>query len=72
MPMFITEQAKPCMCGDTPDALYIAGAEGKYATVSCGACGEWTVEFRSDYDRNRLETLDRALSAWNEAPRGSG
>jgi len=63
---------KPCPCGKVPDDLGITGedrAKWSYASGTC--CGEWHIEFRSDYllsDDPELMLL--AISAWNETPRG--
>ena len=62
---------RQCPCGETPDAIGVqdAGQGGKYALAAPNCCGEWLIEFRTNYEAG--ETL-RALAekAWNEAPSG--
>ena len=39
-----------CPCGKTPNKLHIAeGNTCKYAFVYGDCCGEWNIEFRTDY-----------------------
>jgi len=61
---------KICPCGKTPDVLSITDANqgGKWACVSCDKCGEWTIEFRTQYCIGE-ELVRLATEAWNEAPR---
>ena len=62
---------RQCPCGETPDCISVqdAGQGGKYMLAVPSCCGEWMIEFRTNYEAG--ETL-RALAekAWNEAPRG--
>ncbi|MCK5607388.1 hypothetical protein KAR91_36225 [Candidatus Pacearchaeota archaeon] len=62
---------KPCPCGATPKHLCIAeGSTCKWAFVSGECCGEWQVEFRTEYrDLASDEVTALALKAWNETPR---
>ena len=63
---------KQCPCGKTPDDLGVVdagqGSKWAYAVPSC--CGEWTIEFRTDYNYlHSGECMELAIKAWNEAPR---
>ncbi len=63
---------KPCPCGKTPESLHsVDNGQGmKWAQVSGNCCGEWSIEFRTGYNRlDSRECKDYALEAWNEAPR---
>lgn len=68
----MSEQLKPCPCGELPTELTIgdAGQGGKYATVAGNCCGYWTIEFRTDYWLpNTPKCKARAMRVWNSAPR---
>ena len=62
----------PCPCGQVPTSLSISDYGGyKYALASPSCCGEWLIEFRTNYkplDSEACMTL--AHAAWNAAPRG--
>ena len=62
----------PCPCGQVPASLSISDYGGyKYALASPSCCGEWLIEFRTNYkplDSEACMTL--AHAAWNAAPRG--
>jgi hypothetical protein len=63
-----------CPCGKTPQELSItdAGQGGKWANVSGNCCGEWMIEFRTNYenlDSDKCKAL--AVEAWNAAPRAA-
>ena len=63
---------KPCPCGKTPEKLYIhdTGQGGKWANANGDCCGEWEIEFRTDYlDYGSDECMALAIAAWNAAPR---
>ena len=65
---------KPCPCGKTPQRLEITdvGQGSKWAAVDGGCCGEWSIEFRTQYyDFQSPECLALATEAWNEAPRAA-
>ena len=67
------EQIAPCPCGKTPEKLSItdAGQGGKWACVSGWCCGEWEIEFRTDYQAlDSEECMKNAIQAWNETERG--
>ena len=66
------EKLKQCPCGVIPDDLCIEeGRSSKWAFASCGKCGEWTIEFRTNYlELGSIECKDIAYEAWNNAPRG--
>jgi len=63
---------KKCGCGKTPTELYItdAGQGGKWAMVSGVCCGEWMVEFKTQYNGLRSdECMALAIESWDDAPR---
>lgn len=64
---------KECPCGATPTELNItdSGQGGKWAHVGGNCCGEWEIDFRTEYNdifSTECETL--AMECWNDAPRG--
>ena len=64
---------KPCPCGQIPDSLniYDANQSGKYAFVQGNCCGEWLIEFRTDYEPLDSEKcMESAIQAWNDTSRG--
>ena len=64
---------KPCPCGYLPEKLGITenGQGTKWAVASCPSCGYWEVEFRTGYyPFDSDECQERAITVWNEAPRG--
>ena len=63
-------ELKPCPCGVTPDNLHIYFNifVDKLAWVSGTCCGEWSIEFQTNYGEG---LQNRAQEAWNEAPRSS-
>jgi len=62
---------KKCPCGAIPTELGVTGNEYKWAEVSCGTCGEWTIEFRPPpAPLDSAKCLELAAKAWNRAPRG--
>jgi len=63
---------KPCPCGKVPTELNItdAGQGGKWAYACGDCCGEWNVEFRTQYLDLDSEACKRiARDEWNGAPR---
>ena len=58
---------KKCPCGKTPEKLSIMeGSTAKWAFVGGHCCGEWLVEFRTNYlDLESDECYDLAVAAWN-------
>ena len=63
---------KECPCGKTPTELIIAdsGQGGRWADTMGDCCGEWEVEFRTQYNPfDSAECMELAIEAWNEAPR---
>ena len=68
------EELKTCPCGKTPQELFITDGNqgGKYALVYGDCCGEWQIEFRTDYHPiDSHECKKNAMSAWNYARRVS-
>lgn len=62
-----------CPCGTTPKELWICenGQGSKYASASGDCCGEWNIEFKTQYHGlDTQECMALAVSAWNEAGRG--
>lgn len=45
------ENLKPCPRGQTPKSVSIADNGSKWAYVSGDCCGEWNIEFRTQYHR---------------------
>jgi len=67
-----TTQLKRCPCGTVPTALGTSdtGQGGKYANTYGICCGDWEVEFRTNYHSvNSSEYQDLAIKAWNNATR---
>lgn len=61
---------KPCPCGKQPTKLHIVGSDAKWKWVSGDCCNEWNVEFRTGYYKDESpELMERAIYAWNYAPR---
>lgn len=60
-----------CPCGEVPESLHvIAGDTCKWAFAYGGCCGEWHVEFRTEYhDIESPECMDLAVDKWNAAQR---
>ncbi len=66
-------ELKPCFCGKIPDCLDIAdtGQGSKWALAVPGCCGEWSIEFRTNYlDFKSDDCMKLAVEAWNDSPRG--
>ncbi len=66
---------KPCPCGIVPKELWLSenGQGSKYATACGDCCGEWNIEFKTQYKRlDTQECISFAVKAWNESPRKSG
>lgn len=67
------ELIKPCPCGKIPDKIYAVdnGQGRKWAQAYGNCCGEWSVEFRTEYNEIDSDKCNKlAIEAWNEAPRG--
>lgn len=62
---------KPCPCGEIPTELGIQpSSTSKWAWVYGNCCGEWSIEFRTEYkDTDTDECMDLAIDAWGRAPR---
>lgn len=67
----MTEKLKPCPCGRPIQELIITpGYSDKYSWVSGNCCGEWSIEFRTNYNKyESIELMELAADAWNAAPR---
>ena len=73
-PVGSTDGLAACPCGKIPPSLCLmdAGQGGKWAMVNGGCCGEWNIEFRTQYaalDSDECKRLAR--EAWNSAPRAA-
>ena len=71
----MTDDLAPCPCGNIPTVLGVddLGYSSKHARVSGNCCGEWSIEFRTNYAaHDSEEIMRRAREAWNAAPRGNG
>jgi len=67
-----TREILPCPCGQTPKELHSVdnGQGGKWAMVYGDCCGEWHVEYRTEYkDLESPEGKEIARVAWNFTPR---
>lgn len=70
----MNEMLKPCPCGGEISMLVItdAGQGGKFALVGGSCCGEWMIEFHTEYyDISSSECMNLAITAWNAAPRAN-
>ena len=66
-------ELKSCPCGKTPTAINIYGTDSKWKWVSGDCCGEWSIEFRTNYAKDGSSKLNNyAKEAWNDAPRPDG
>lgn len=67
----MSEELKPCPCGQNPACLCITpGDTCKWAWVSGSCCSDWHIEMRTDYlplDDARL--MVEAAECWNLASR---
>lgn len=67
------DKLKPCPCGKPLTKLFImdAGQGGKWANTGGDCCGDWIIEFRTDYlALDNPKCMELAIEAWNEAERG--
>ena len=64
---------RPCPCGKTPALLSVMeGGSCKWAFVSGDCCGEWYVEFRTQYkELDSDECYALAVEAWNRTDRAN-
>ena len=60
-----------CPCGETPGRLIIHDGDCCKWAYCCGdCCGDWFIEFRTNYlDAGSDEIYARAVDAWNATPR---
>lgn len=64
----------PCPCGKTPTRLHVndAGQGMRWAHVAGNCCGDWELEFRTEYNALDSEKCYQlAVERWNEAPRSA-
>lgn len=62
---------KKCPCGETPTKLHLTDNGSKWAYISGDCCGEWMIEFRTNYALiDSPKCMDLAIEAWNKATRG--
>lgn len=64
-----SEMLKPCPCGKAPHSLHIDGVNQKYSYACGSCCGEWHIEFRSNYLDAGAELSALACEAWNMTER---
>ncbi len=70
----LNEKLAACPCGKTPTdvEIYDACQGGKWANVQPNCCGEWMIEFRTNYEPlDSAECKWLAIQAWNSAPRAA-
>lgn len=69
--ILLPTEIRPCFCGATPSQLAITetSLSSKYAWAACEWCGEWSIEFRTNYSQDSAELQQLAVKAWNCAPR---
>jgi len=64
-------ELKPCPCGMTPKNLSLKDPCLKWAYACGSCCGEWNIEFRTNYDKlDTAECMELAVNEWNRTPRG--
>ena len=71
----MSEELKPCPCGQTPTKLCLmdTGQGGKWAIAIGNCCDKWSVEFRTGCNPiDSKECYDIAVGYWNDAPRPDG
>jgi len=64
----------PCPCGKVPTELHLVdnGQGFKWANASGDCCGEWMIEFRTEYYKlDSPAAMNLAFHAWNAALRAS-
>lgn len=62
---------KCCPCGTIPDKLCLTQDDMKRAYASGYCCGEWNIEFRTNYKKlDSDECMGLAVDAWNRTERG--
>ena len=69
----MSDEIESCPCGQVPEKLCVqeAGQGSKWAMVNGYCCGEWNIEFRTNYTKIGSEENNwLARQAWNAAPRG--
>lgn len=65
------DKYQPCPCGETPTDLIISVPRGsKYGRVEGNCCAVWSMEFLAGFPKDQADLQQRAMSAWNLAPRG--
>ena len=66
------DKLKACPCGKIPKELSItdAGQGSKWAYVMGDCCGDWEIEFRTEYSAlDSDECMALAIEGWNAAQR---
>ncbi len=66
-------EIKICPCGKTPKKLCISESNtSKWAYVCGDCCGEWNVEFRTEYQKlDTAKCMELAIQEWNYVKRRS-
>jgi hypothetical protein len=60
---------KRCPCGEYPSQVMVDDGDSvKWNRVSGDCCGDWEIEFRSDY-KTGAALYSAAKDAWNNAKR---
>ena len=66
-------ELRRCPCGKIPKDLEVESHGSKWFYVCGDCCGEWNIEFRSNYNLPGFaEAMRLAIEAWNNAARDSG
>ena len=63
-----------CPCGRIPTSLQLTYVDqgGKWVSATGDCCGEWSIEFRTQYAALDSEECKKlATKAWNSAPRAT-
>lgn len=67
----MSEELKPCACGKIPEDIGVMeSGTSKWAWAYGDCCGEWNVEFRTNYHEVGSEECKKlAVEGWNDASR---
>ena len=67
-----TSEIKPCPCGKTPKSFNMESPpQSKWMMCSPSCCGEWSFEFRAQYETDAKALVEKAALAWNYLPRAA-